>query len=260
MLGAAIGDIVGSRFETANHKSTDFTLFTPECNFTDDTVCTVAVAEWVLSGCKANLAEIMQKWCRRYPNPAGKYGEAFNRWIWQDHPQPYNSWGNGSAMRVSAVGWMFDTLEATLAYARASAEITHNHPEGIKGAQAIAAAIFWARSGYDKECIRKKVICSFGYALNFTCDEIRPSYTFHSSNAESVPQALTAFLESDGFEHAIRLAISLGGDSDTLAAIAGSIAEAFYYPIPKPIRQQALAILPTDMADILCSVPNTSLF
>lgn len=256
MLGAATGDIVGSRFEFDNHKHTDFELFTPDCGFTDDTVCTAAVADWVLGGCCADLAALMQQWCRRYPTPRGAYGTSFQRWIHQNPPEPYGSWGNGSAMRVSAVGWAFDTLEETLAHARASAAITHNHPEGIKGAEAVAAAIFWSRNGYDKAFIKQNISRMFGYSLNLNCDDIRPNYTFDSSCAGSVPQALTAFFDSSSFEQAVRLAVSLGGDSDTLAAIAGSIAEAYYRAIPPFIHEQALSRLPPDIAEVLLSVPT----
>ena len=190
-----------------------------------------------------NLASILQGWCRAYPCPKGAYGGRFSQWIeWKD-PEPYNSWGNGSAMRVSAVGWAFATLEETLHFSEQSAIVTHNHPEGIKGAQAVAAAIFWARTGMGKVQIKENITRQFGYDLSQSCDQIRPHYHFNESCQETVPQAVTAFLESDDFEHAIRLAVSLGGDSDTLAAIAGSIAEA-YHGIPASMREHALAILP----------------
>ena len=227
MLGAVIGDIAGSRFEFDNYRHTDFDIFSPDSDFTDDTICTVAIADWVLQGCNDNLASILQDWCRAYPCPKGAYGGRFSQWIeWKD-PEPYNSWGNGSAMRVSAVGWAFATLEETLHFAEQSAIVTHNHPEGIKGAQAVAAAIFWARTGIGKAQIKENITRQFGYDLSQSCDQIRPHYHFNESCQETVPQAITAFLESDDFEHAIRLAVSLGGDSDTLAAITGSIAEAY---------------------------------
>ncbi len=249
MLGATIGDIVGSRFERHNYKNTDFELFTSHCRFTDDTVCTVAVAEWALSGFQNDLVTIMRKWGNKYPN-AG-YGGTFYHWLDPNvDPQPYNSWGNGSAMRVSAVGWLCDDLESVLKFAKQSAEITHNHPEGIKGAQAVAAAIFLARAGESKAVIKTFIEQTFGYNLNQTCDEIRPVYQFDVSCQGSVPQAIIAFLESDNFENAIRLAVSLGGDSDTLAAIAGSIAEAFY-PVPEEMKQIAAHFLPQEMWDIL---------
>lgn len=252
MLGAAIGDIIGSRFEHNNYKGTDFELFTPRCSATDDTVCTVAVAEWALSGFGADLVEIMRKWGNKYPN-AG-YGGTFYHWLdLRNEPLPYNSWGNGSAMRVSAVGWLCDDLQTVLEYAKQSAEITHNHPEGVKGAQAVAAAIFLARKGESKAAIKAFVEQNFGYDLNQSCDEIRPVYQFDVSCQGSVPQSMIAFLESENFEQAIRLAISLGGDSDTLAAIAGSIAEAFY-PVPDELQQTALQFLPQEMKDILLAI------
>lgn len=250
MLGAVIGDIAGSRFEFDNYRHTDFDIFSPDSDFTDDTICTVAIADWVLQGCNDNLASILQGWCRAYPCPKGAYGGRFSQWIeWKD-PEPYNSWGNGSAMRVSAVGWAFATLEETLHFAEQSAIVTHNHPEGIKGAQAVAAAIFWARTGIGKAQIKENITRQFGYYLSQSCDQIRPHYHFNESCQETVPQAITAFLESDDFEHAIRLAVSLGGDSDTLAAITGSIAEA-YYGIPTAMREHALAILPRRIVETL---------
>lgn len=245
MLGAAIGDIVGSRFELDNYRTTDFELFQEACNFTDDTVCTAAIADWLLHG--GDLTVIMRDWCCRYPNLA--YGARFRVWLNAKKPMPYNSWGNGSAMRVSAVGWKFDTLPETLDFAKQSAQITHNHAEGIKGAQSVASAIFWARMGKNKAFIRKNIAQLFGYSLERTCDEIRLTYQFNESCQDTVPQAITAFLDSENFEHSIRLAVSLGGDSDTLAAIAGSIAEAFY-GIPTDLREQALAILPRDIAEV----------
>lgn len=250
MLGAVIGDIAGSRFEFDNYRHTDFDIFSPDSDFTDDTICTVAIADWVLQGCNDNLASILQGWYRAYPCPKGAYGGRFSQWIeWKD-PAPYNSWGNGSAMRVSAVGWAFATLEETLHFAEQSAAVTHNHPEGIKGAQAVAAAVFWARTGMGKAQIKENITRQFGYDLSQSCDQIRPHYHFNESCQETVPQAVTAFLESDDFEHAIRLAVSLGGDSDTLAAITGSIAEA-YYGIPASMREHALAILPRCIAETL---------
>ena len=257
MLGAAIGDIVGSRFEFDNHRSTDFELFHPDCSFTDDTICTAAVADWIIRGCNPDLAQIMQAWCRRYPKPKGSYGSMFKSWIRQPYPQPYNSWGNGSAMRVSAVGWAFDTLEETLLRAQQSAEITHNHPEGIKGAQAVAAAIFWARTGKSKDFIRQEIRSRFGYALDQNCDDIRPVNTFDVSCMKTVPDALAAFFDSENFEHAVRLAVSIGGDTDTIAAITGSIAEAFYGGVPEHIAQQALDILPYNIAASLLAIGTT---
>ena len=254
MLGTVIGDIIGSRFEFNNYKQIDFELFTVESDFTDDTICTVAVADWIMQGAGDNLTAIMQGWCRRYPCPTGAYGAKFGRWVNSQLPQPYNSLGNGSAMRVSAVGWAFDDLATTLEYAKRSAEITHNHPEGIRGAQATAAAIFWARTGKDKAFIRKQIMTQFAYHLDITCDELRPIYRYTEHCSGTVPPALIAFLESENFEHAIRLAVSLGGDSDTLSAITGSIAEAFYGEISAEIKKQALQILPVEMAEILLAI------
>ncbi|MDO4879046.1 MAG: ADP-ribosylglycohydrolase family protein [Neisseria sp.] len=251
MLGAVIGDIAGSRFEFDNYRHTDFVIFDKNSDFTDDTVCTAAVAEWVLHGCGGDLAGRLRDWYARYPHPKGAYGGRFLEWLQSPDPQPpYNSWGNGSAMRVSAVGWAFGTLEETLYFAEQSAAVTHNHPEGIKGAQAVAAAIFWARTGKDKAYIRRQINERFGYASDQSCDQIRPGYTFNESCRETVPQAFAAFFEARDFEQAVRLAVSLGGDSDTLAAIAGSMAEAFY-GIPQPLREHALAVLPRDIAETL---------
>lgn len=254
MLGAVIGDIVGSPFEFSPYKHTDFELFGVEADFTDDTVCTVAVADWVNQGCPDNLAAILQSWCRRYPNPKGAYGGRFHEWVFQENLQPYGSWGNGSAMRVSAVGWAFDDLVGVLHYAERSAIVTHNHPEGIKGAQAVAAAIYWAREGRDKAFIRTQICERFGYDLNRTCDDIRPNYQFDASCMNTVPEAVIAFLDSEGFEHALRLAVSLGGDSDTLAAITGSIAEAYYQQLPSEIVEKALVKLPDEMKEVLFKI------
>ena len=256
MLGAAIGDIAGSRFEFDNHRDTDFELFHPDSDFTDDTVCTTAVADWVLQGCGDDLASILRDWYAAYPSPKGAYGGRFLQWLQSGDPQPYNSWGNGSAMRVCAVSWSFGTLEEILYFAEQSAAVTHNHPEGIKGAQAVAAAIFWARNGISKAQVQENITRQFGYRLNQSCDQIRPHYRFNESCQETVPQAITAFLESSGFEHAVRLAVSLGGDSDTLAAITGSIAEACY-GIPTAMRERALAILPRRIAETLLAFESS---
>lgn len=233
MYGAIIGDIVGSKYEFGNIKTKDFPLFSEGCSFTDDTVMTVAVASALLksreTGCdfgKALVAE-MQRFGRAYPFPQGGYGARFSAWLRQDDPQPYHSFGNGSAMRVSPCGLLAKTLEEALSLAEQSAAVTHNHPEGIKGAQATAAAIFLAKSGWSKDAIGG-YICDHFYPLNQTLDEIRPDYGFDETCQGSVPQALTAFLESTSFEDAIRNAVSLGGDSDTLGAITGSVAWAFY--------------------------------
>jgi ADP-ribosylglycohydrolase len=213
---------------------------------------TIAVAEWLLTPPfkKENLIKIMQKWGRKYRN-AG-YGHLFGKWIDSDNPQPYGSFGNGSAMRVSAVGWLYDDLETARKIARWTAEVTHNHPEGVKGAEAIAAAICMSRNGSGKEEIQKYIEKEFGYDLSRTCDEIRPGYKFDVSCQGSVPEAIIAFLEGTDFEDVIRNAVSLGGDSDTIAAMAGSIAEAFYV-IPNRITRGALKRLPDEMLEVLAA-------
>ena len=226
MIGAIAGDIIGSVYEFDNIKTTVFPFFTRKSNYTDDTIMTVAVTDWLLYG--GNLVQVMHRYGREFPCPMGGYGARFGQWLCETNPQPYNSWGNGSAMRVSAVGWAFGSLEKTLQVAEETAAVSHNHPEGIKGAQAVAAAIYLARTGKSKQAIREYIETTFLYDLNFSCDEIRPDYCFNPSCQGTVPEAIVAFLESTDFETAIRLAISLGGDSDTLACITGGIAEAFY--------------------------------
>ena len=224
LIGAIAGDIIGSYYEFVPIKSIDFPLFNgSSSHFTDDTIMTIANADWLLTG--DSLLGIMQDYGNRYHS---SYGSMFYEWLRADNPQPYNSWGNGSAMRVSAVGWAFGSLEKTLQVAEETAAVSHNHPEGIKGAQAVAAAIYLARTGKSKQAIREYIETTFLYDLNFSCDEIRPDYCFNPSCQGTVPEAIVAFLESTDFETAIRLAISLGGDSDTLACITGGIAEAFY--------------------------------
>lgn len=241
MTGAIAGDIIGSVYEFDNIKTTDFPLFTNESDYTDDTIMTVAVADWLLNG--GDLAKVMQRYGREYPYPTGGYGGRFSGWLREKDPLPYNSWGNGSAMRVSAVGWMFDSLEKTLEVAKETAVVTHNHPEGIKGAQATAAAIYLARTGKSKQDIKQYIETAFSYDLGRTCDEIRPFYRFNESCQGTVPEAIIAFLDSSDFENAIRLAVSLGGDSDTLACITGGIAEAFY-GIPEDIKLEVKKRIP----------------
>lgn len=241
MTGAIAGDIIGSVYEFDNIKTTDFPLFTNESDYTDDTIMTVAVADWLLNG--GDLAKVMQRYGREYPYPTGGYGGRFSGWLREKEPLPYNSWGNGSAMRVSAVGWMFDSLEKTLEVAKETAVVTHNHPEGIKGAQATAAAIYLARTGKSKQDIKQYIETAFSYDLGRTCDEIRPFYRFNESCQGTVPEAIIAFLDSSDFEDAIRLAVSLGGDSDTLACITGGIAEAFY-GIPEDIKLEVKKRIP----------------
>lgn len=248
MLGAITGDIVGSVYEWDNIKTKEFPLFRPDCFFTDDTVMTLAVAEGLMNGGRSrDYADAMKKYGRLYPD-AG-YGGRFSGWVFSDNTEPYNSWGNGSAMRVSPVAWAFNTLEEVEEAAAVSAAVTHNHPEGIRGARATAACIFWARQGRTKPEIREACEGRYGYDLQKTLDEIRPDYKFDESCQGTVPQAIIAFLESDDFEDAIRNAISLGGDSDTLAAITGSIAEA-YYGIPQDIREEALSYLDHTLMEV----------
>ena len=268
MLGAIIGDTVGSVYEFNNIKTTDFPLFDPRCDYTDDSIMTMAVAEWLLTDPQHGmdtLETIFLDFAKKYPCPMGGYGGGFSRWLF--HPEalgdygsrdfkpgtrhPYNSFGNGAAMRCSANGWMFDTLEETERVAGLSAAITHSHPEGIKGAQSTAAAIFMARHGASKEEIRDYISAKYGYNLNRTCDEIRPVYDWDSSCQGTVPEAMVAFFDSTDFESAIRLAVSLGGDSDTLACITGGIAEAFYKDIPDDIALKIWGLIPEDFKDIL---------
>ncbi|MCJ7531588.1 MAG: ADP-ribosylglycohydrolase family protein, partial [Anaerolineales bacterium] len=213
MIGAIAGDIIGSVYEYHNIKTTEFPLFDPNCFFTDDSVLTIALAYAIMNQCSYEIA--MKEYYARYPK-AG-YGGFFHQWAQSHHSKPYNSWGNGAAMRISPVGFVYDNLDDVLEYAKRYTEITHNHPEGIKGAQATAATIYLARRGKTKTEIKEYVTESFGYDLALTCEEIRPTYGFDESCQGTVPQAITAFLESDDYESAVRLGISLGGDSDTLA-------------------------------------------
>ena len=254
MLGAILGDMVGSpyEFDRNNYKHKDFPLLSENSHFTDDTVITLAVALGLIAGqgdAQKTFAEVqheMRRLGKAYPD-AG-YGGMFRRWLRAEHPQPYGSFGNGSAMRAAAAGWLFDTLDKTLEIAKVTAEVTHNHPEGIKGAQATAAAIFLARTGHSKQEIRQYVEQTFGYDLSRTCDEIRPSYCHVETCQQTVPEAIIAFLESTGFEDALRNAVSLGGDSDTLACITGGIAEAFY-GMPQELRDETLKRLPEDIQE-----------
>ena len=241
MFGAIVGDIVGSIYEFVPHKSKVFPLFSEHSVFTDDTVMTLAVAEALLNGgTELDYIQSMRKWGREYPDCG--YGTSFNAWLLKETLTPYNSFGNGSAMRVSPVAWFYDSLEEVENAAALSAGITHNHPEGIKGAQATAAAVFLARTGYEKCDIQQYITKRFGYNLEQNCDDIRPGYWFNETCQETVPQAIIAWLDSDCFEDAIRNAVSLGGDSDTLAAITGAIAQADY-GIPPFIAVQAYQCL-----------------
>lgn len=262
MLGAVIGDVVGSVYEFHNTRDYNFPMFSSSSNYTDDTVMTMAVADWAMK-CKAAgetayphqlLEECMVKVANAYPCPMGGYGGKFRLWLF--YPQsltddttgkpavrrcPYNSWGNGSAMRVSSIGWLFDTLEETERVAGISASITHNHPEGIKGAQAVAAVIYLARTGSGKEEIKQYIEKRFGYNLNESWEHLHQTYRWDSSCQGTVPQALIAFLESKDMESALRMAVSMGGDSDTLTCITGAVAEAYYQEIPSFIADKVLS-------------------
>ena len=250
MLGAIIGDIVGSVYEWDNIKTKDFPLFSDKGFFTDDTVMTVAVADALLNGGTAdNFIDSMKKFGKQYPDSG--YGSRFGSWLSSAERGPYNSWGNGAAMRVSPCAWYAESIDEAETLAERSAAVTHNHPEGIKGAQATAAAIYLARLREPKDRIKEYIEGRYGYDLNRTLDVIRPGYRFNETCQETVPEAIIAFLESYSFEDAIRNAISLGGDSDTLAAITGSIAEAFY-GIPGFITTTAFH----KMDDTLSSVIN----
>lgn len=262
MLGAIIGDIAGSRFEWNNQKTKDFELFTGRCRPTDDSIMTIAIAKAILDSegdlakLEQNTVKYMQQFGRRYPD-AG-YGERFYDWIFTKDPQPYNSFGNGAAMRVSPCGFAAGTLQEAKALARAVTKVTHNHPKGMKAAEAVAVAIFLARNGKKLAEIREHIEQHY-YKIDFTLDEIRPSYRFDVTCQGSVPQAFEALFESTGFEDAIRNAISIGGDSDTIAAITGGMAEA-YYGIPSTIRDKALLFLNDDLLKIVHSFEKKYVF
>lgn len=249
MLGAIAGDVIGSVFEWNNVKSTKFPLFSSESTYTDDTVLTVAVADAFLNG--KDYASFIRRYARTYPNRG--YGGRFRDWVASNDAGPYQSLGNGSAMRVSPVAFALDSEAAVLAEARATAVVTHDHPEGVKGAQAIALAIFLARTTRDKALIKRRISTEFGYDLTRTVASIRPDYRFDETCPGSVPEALIAFLESSSFEDALRLSISLGGDSDTLACITGGVAEAYYGGVPDPIRSEVLKRLPPPFIAVLNS-------
>ena len=256
LIGAVAGDTIGSIYEFNNTKRTDFELLQPGMNYTDDSLMTLAVADWLLKKKPSDddaqlLTDTMRRWAKQYPCPMGGYGGRFSSWLGSSSPKPYNSWGNGSAMRVSGVGYAADTLEEALRLAEISAAVTHNHPEGIKGAQATAAAIYMARTGSSKEEIRDYIEQNFQYNLHRTCDSIRPTYHFDVSCQGTVPEALIAFFDSHDFESAMRLAVSLGGDSDTLACITGGIAAAYYNNIPQSIVDFVTNNLPTDLVAVV---------
>ena len=272
MLGAVIGDIAGSVYEFSNTRDYNFEMFPAGSNFTDDTVMTMAVAEWALNNdicadieVQTKLLEsIMVDVAKDVPCPMGGYGAGFHTWLF--HPErlidyrtgrvasgrcPYNSWGNGSAMRTSSVGWLYDDMDTTLKVAETAASITHNHPEGIKGAQAVTAAIFMARNGASKEDIKKYITTKFHYNLDQSWEYLHDTYEWDSSCQGTVPQAIISFLSSDDFEGAIRRAVSIGGDSDTLACITGSIAEAYYKDIPEYMVSKAMSLLPVRFRKVL---------
>lgn len=243
MIGAIAGDIIGSVYEQRPIKTKDFPLFDAGSRFTDDTVLTVAIADAILSG--TSYLDAIRMFGRRYPR-AG-YGGSFMRWLYGNDFRPYNSWGNGSAMRVSPVAFAFSDEAEVRRQARMTAEITHNHPEGVKGAEATAVAVFLARTGNSKEAIRSRITSLFDYDLDRTVDEIRPSYSFDISCQGTVPEAIVAFLDSDSYEDAVRNAVSLGGDSDTLACITGGMAEAFYGSVPDEIKRKVMDLLTPDL-------------
>ena len=247
MIGAIAGDIIGSVYEWNRIKTTDFPLFQESSIFTDDTVLTVATAYAITS--KKDYAASFKQFGQAYPDSG--YGGNFLVWLFSDGSEPYNSWGNGSAMRVSPVGFAYDSVNEVLAEAKRSAEVTHNHPEGIKGAQATALSIFLARTGKEKDAIKNEITERFGYDLNRTVDEIRPGYSFNESCQGTVPEAIICFLESDCFEDSIRKAVSLGGDSDTLACITGGIAQAYYKDIPTDIVTEVEKRLPEELLKVV---------
>ncbi len=258
MIGAIVGDIVGSRFEWNNHRSKDFDLFSNQCFFTDDSVMSLAVCDALMRSSpnyhdlSDRVVESMQTMGRSYPNCG--YGDSFYRWLYSDMPMPYNSFGNGAAMRVSGCGYVATSIDEVKQFSRTVTQVTHNHPEGIKGAEATAMAVFLARNGKKQSEIRDFIVKNY-YSMNFSLDSIRDSYQFNETCQDTVPQALEAFFESTGFEDAIRNAISIGGDSDTLAAITGAVAEA-YYGVPTNIREHALTFLDERLLHILFEFEN----
>ncbi|HPY33168.1 MAG TPA: ADP-ribosylglycohydrolase family protein [Anaerolineaceae bacterium] len=252
MIGAVAGDIIGSVYEFDNHRSVDFPLFTESSTFTDDSVLTFATAAVLLG--KGDYTTAYQDFARRYRGRG--YGGNFYRWIYTDDPRPYNSFGNGSAMRVSPVGFAFDSLEETLAEAQRSAEVTHNHPEGIKGAQATAQVIFMSRKGASKAEIKREINQRYGYDLSRSLEHIREVNQFNETCQGSLPEAISVFLAGEDYEHTIRLAISIGGDTDTIACIAGGMAQAFYGSIPAGITREVRARLSAEFLQILDAFQN----
>ena len=259
MYGAILGDIIGSPYEfDQSDKTKDFELFNERkwIRYTDDSAMSIAVAKAIMTtGVDADEATMKKAFVASMQDIGhhyawGEYGARFSDWLRSDDPQPYGSWGNGSAMRVSSVGWLFDSLDRTREVARWSAEVTHNHPEGVKGAESVASAIYMARNGSSKEEIKKYIVDSFGYDLSRTCDEIRPTYHHVESCQETVPEAMIAFLEGTDFEDCIRNAVSLGGDCDTLTCITGGIAEAFF-GVPDWLKRECISRLPEEFLDVL---------
>lgn len=256
MIGAIIGDIVGSRFEFGPAPEEGFELFTDDCSYTDDTICTIAIADAAMNG--KPYKDSLLEWCRKYPDPMGGYGGRFLDWINSDDPQPNNSFGNGSAMRVSSIGWLFNDWEEVVSEAKKSAEVSHNHPEGIKGAECVAEVICWLRHmRFTKDDVEAKVKKFYGYELPPLKDImlIGSEGHFDGTCQETVPDALRCFIDSDSFEDAIRKAVLCDGDTDTKAAITGSIAEA-YYDAPEEMINKALTYLPKDMKAILLQFYN----
>jgi ADP-ribosylglycohydrolase len=247
MIGAICGDFIGSVYEHQSIKSKDFPLFHQTCRFTDDTVLTVATMDALIN--KKNFTDAYKFWYRKYPQ-AG-YGGSFIKWAAGESQKPYNSWGNGSAMRVSPIGVYYQSLEDVLDYAEKSASVTHNHPEGIKGAQATATCIFLAKQGESKKEIEKYIEYKFNYSLDIDLDKLRKEYSFDVSCQGSVPQSIACFLQSTDYEDAVRNAVSLGGDSDTMACIAGGIAEAFYDMVPEEIKKTVWKSLPVEFQQII---------
>lgn len=253
MIGAIAGDVHGSMYESYPIKTTDFDIYLEYTKFTDDTVLTIAVADSIING--IDYIQSIWKWSHQYPK-AG-YGATFRNWMRMEGQLPYNSWGNGSAMRVSPVGFAFNTIEEVLYDAKASAEVTHNHPEGIKGAQAVAVAVFLARNGHSKDEIKSYIKNNFNYDLSRTLEDIRPTYKFDISCQGSVPESIIAFLESYDFESAVRYAISLWGDSDTMACMAGAIAQAYYKHIEPKLIKYVRNRLTLEMIEIIDEFENT---
>jgi ADP-ribosylglycohydrolase len=247
MLGAIAGDIIGSIYEKNNIKTKNFKLFSENSHFTDDTVLTIAVADAILN--EKDFIDTLKEYTLKYPDKG--YGENFKIWATSSVRKPYNSWGNGSAMRTSPIPWSSSTLEETLKLSKDIASLTHNHPEGIKGAQAISSAIFLARKNASKEEIKEYIEHTFGYDLNRKSDDIRKTYKFEVSCQKSVPESIISFLESSDFEDSIRIAVSLGGDSDTLAAMTGSISEAYYKGVPGEIADKSMKLLPSELKNIV---------